>query len=96
MKRCKALFIAVISLTVLIFNACNDEENAPKEKSGEVSWIIDNGVPITAQPIANDAMVIVEQGTVLRALDAKSGKTIWQFQDYKLPTLTQLTLTESL
>ena len=80
MKRCKALFIAVISLTVLIFNACNDEENAPKEKSGEVSWIIDNGVPITAQPIANDAMVIVEQGTVLRALDAKSGKTIWQFQ----------------
>ena len=71
-------------LSVLIFTACNDDENAPRVSSGDVAWTMDSGSAITGQPIATDDMVIFEQGTVLRALDSKNGKTIWQFQGLEI------------
>ncbi len=83
MKCTKTPLIAVVLLSAFLFTACKDDENAPTEKSGEVSWIMDNGISISGQPIATDDIVIIEQGSVLIAVDGKSGETVWQFQGLK-------------
>ncbi len=78
----KDVLIAIFAFSLSALVACSDDKDVLNILSpGDVIWTLENGMLITAQPIATDQLVLIEQGgTLLQAIDTKSGDIVWSFQ----------------